>query len=334
MLNLTATMAIACRELAQASRRPPCGLVFAAVADEEAGGTWGAKWLVDHLDVLQRASGVVTEFGGMPFPTAAGVALPVVVGEKGANWCRLTVRGRPGHGSQPFGSDNALVKAAEVVRRLAELRPLVRVCEPWRRFVEALGLPDELASALVDPGRVDEALESLPVALRWQAHACTRTTVVPTVARAGTKVNVIPDRVELQVDVRILPGEDPDEVPAMLLEALGELAADVELERMFADPGSASATDTPLYRALGDAATRLVGSQPLVPMLLPGSTDARFFRELGVPSYGFGLFSGRIPFAEFGSMFHGNDERVDVASLGLSAALFCLVPERFAALVG
>src|SRR5688500_6329366 len=110
MLNLTASMAVATRHLAESGFAPDGTLVYLAVADEEALGTYGAHHLVDHeLDAV-RADYVITESGGIPMPTADGLALPVMVAEKGSWWCTLRISGTPGHGSQPFRTDNALVK--------------------------------------------------------------------------------------------------------------------------------------------------------------------------------------------------------------------------------
>ena len=93
---------------------------------------------------------VVTEAGGFQMPSAAGPRLPVIVGEKGSYWCRITVHGTPGHASQPFRTDNALVTAAEVVRRLAEYRPPTMIHDTWRQFVEGVDFGPEWNATLLD----------------------------------------------------------------------------------------------------------------------------------------------------------------------------------------
>ena len=135
-------------------------------------------------------------------------------------------------------------------------------------------------------------------------------------------MNVIPDRVQLQVDIRTLPGWGRREVEAMLTDALGDLAPDVEVHWQFADAASTSPTDTPLWGALERVARHAYPDARCVPFLTVGATDARFFRRIGTVAYGFGLFSERLTFDQYASMFHGIDERVDVASLGLSAQLW------------
>jgi acetylornithine deacetylase/succinyl-diaminopimelate desuccinylase-like protein len=323
MLNLTASMAVAYRHLADSGFRPRGSLVYLAVADEEALGTHGAAFLTSRYPDVVRADYVITESGGIPVPTPGGLRLPVIVGEKGAFWCRIVVRGTPGHASQPLRTDNALVKAAEVVKRIDAYRPRARIEETWRRFVEALGLPADLAEGLVDPDRVMEVCESLPmVGLARQAHACTHTTFAPTIMHAGTKTNVIPDRVELEVDIRTLPGQTAGDVRAMLDEALGDLAGSVEVESLADDPASTSPADTPLWDSISRVVSGFYPDSQVVPFFMVGATDARFFRRLGATSYGFGLFSQRMSFEQYSSMFHGDDERVDVESLDLSVGLW------------
>src|SRR5262249_52335421 len=160
----------------------------------------------------------------------SGVKLPVTVGEKGVNWRRLVVKGTPGHGSMPFRTDNALVTAAEVVRRVAAFQPRARILDEWRRFVAELELPPALEAALTDPDRGRGAVEHPePLGLARLAHACTHTTFSPNVVHGGSKINVIPDKVAVDVDVRALPGVSPLDVDAMLREALGDLAGRVEI---------------------------------------------------------------------------------------------------------
>jgi len=325
MLNLTATMAVATRRLAASGWRPRGTLIYLAVADEEAGGFLGAGHLVEHHADAVKCDYVITESGGVPIPTKSGHTLKVTVGEKGGNWRRLVVHGTPGHGSRPFRTDNALVTAAKVVQRLAEYRPPARILDAWRGYVEALELPPGLTEALIDPDRVWETARDLDnLALAREAHACTHTTFSPNIAHGGTKVNVIPDRVEIDVDIRSLPGVEAHEVEAMIVDALGNLADRVTVETPSnrRRGGTVSPTDTPLMAAIARVATRLMPDSRIVPSITTGGTDAKFFRWKGIPAYGFGLHSTRIPYTEYPVMFHGHNERVDTESLKLSALMW------------
>jgi len=324
MLHITATMAVATRRLAKSGFTPRGTLIYLGVADEEAGGTHGAKFLVDqHWDAV-KADFVITESGGVPIPAPDGIKLPVTVAEKGINWRRLIVKGTPGHGSMPFRTDNALVTASEVVRRIAAYNPKARILDEWRRYVSELGLAPELAAALTDPDRALEAIRHLePLGFARLAHACTHTTFSPNVvAYGGSKINVVPDRIAIEVDVRALPGVTPNEVDDMIREALGDLATRVEIEAPRSQPGTRTALEGPLVDAMSRVTQALVPGSKIIPRLTSGGTDARYFRFKNVPSFGFALHSRRIPYTEYPLMFHGNDERIDTESLRLSATMW------------
>jgi acetylornithine deacetylase/succinyl-diaminopimelate desuccinylase-like protein len=329
MLNITASMAVGFRRLAMSGWKPKGTLIYFGVADEEAGGKWGAEWMCDtHWDAI-RSDYVLTEIGGWSSVGGDGVRRVVVnTGEKGIAWRRLRVSGTPSHGSMPFGADNALIKAAEVVRRLAEYRPGAYIGAAWKARVEAMSLPDDLKLALLDPARIWSAIETLPPALARTCHAGTHTTFSPNVVHGGQKTNTIPDLVELEVDIRTVPGTTQADVDAHLHEALGELAHHVEISPL----QQFDATDSPVGNALWDAistATQVAypGAQ-LSPGLISGGTDARFFRAKGAVAYGTGLFSPEVTLESFGTRFHGNDERIDTASLGLAADFWIHIAQK------
>ena len=321
MLNETATMALAFRRLADSGFKPRGTLIYLAVADEEALGTWGARWLVENERDAVYADYVLTESGGFQIPTSAGARLPVMVDEKGTYWSKLTVKGTPGHASQPFRTDNAVVTAAEVVRRLHEYRPPTRIHDTWRGFVEGMQYPPEFRDALLKDDELRDFAGTLPLGLSRVVYSCTHTTFAPTVIHGGTKTNVIPDQVDIQVDIRTLPGETEEDVHHHLRQALGDLYPTIEIEGND-DPSTASPIDTPLWDTLATVSGRLVDDSALVPFVMVGGTDNRYFRRAGSVGYGFGLFSQRLTFEDYATMFHGNDERVDVESLALSTRLW------------
>jgi acetylornithine deacetylase/succinyl-diaminopimelate desuccinylase-like protein len=324
MLNLTASMAVAFGDLASSGFRPRGDLIYFGVADEEAGSAHGMRWMADHHPDAIRADYVMTENGGLHSGPEEAPYIGVNIAEKGVAWRRLTVRGVPGHGSMPFRKDNPLVKAAAVVQRLAEYQPAARFTELWRTRVETLDVPEDLRDALLDPDRIDEVLATVPHAgAAGHLHACTHTTFSPNqVGAAGMKVNVIPSQVAIEVDIRTLPGEGPEEVDAHLRAALGDLADEVETEALIDDRASTSRTDTPLWDSLQRAVNRPFPAARLTPQLVVGFTDARIYREMGAVAYGAGLFSPTLDAGEFGSRFHGHDERIDVESLALTTQLW------------
>ena len=335
MLNLTASQAVALRALARrpGGWRPRGTLVYLACADEEAGGTLGAGHVcARHWDSL-RASYLLTENGGMVSRGANHGELNVTVhvGEKGVAWRRLRVRGTPGHGSMPYGADNALVKAAQVVGRLAEYRPSPYVDGLWNGFVSSLSLDPEVKAALIDPSRLDEAIASLSTGMAKYAWSATHTTFSPTVCHGGVKTNVIPDVVDVEVDIRTVPGDSEDEVRRHLDKALGGLADEVEVEKLFSKPASMSPIDTPLWEVLGRVVDGHYPGARLMPRMIVGFTDAPYFREKGAVGYGFGLFSRTLTAEAMAGRFHGNDERIDVESLALTTQAWLDVCEQFLA---
>ncbi len=328
MLNLTSSMAVAFRRLARdaaAGRFKPKGdLIYFGVADEEAGSVHGARWMADHQRDAMYADYVLTENGGIHSGPADAPHVGINVAEKGVAWRRLTVRGTPGHGSRPFRGDNALVKAAGVVQRLADYRAKPKFTELWRERVSTLNLPPDWERSLLDEAAIDEFLDEMPgPAVASYLHACTHTTFSPNLVDGGVmKTNTVPDTVVVEVDIRTLPGEDEADVAAHLRSALGDLADHVEVEPLMNDAASISRTDTPLWDSLQRAVNIPFPTARLTPQLVVGFTDSRIYRELGAVSYGAGLFSPTLDASEFGSRFHGNNERIDVESLALTTRLW------------
>ncbi|MEM7324980.1 MAG: M20/M25/M40 family metallo-hydrolase [Actinomycetota bacterium] len=328
MLNLTSSMAVAFRHLVTSGKRYPGDIIYFAVADEEAGGAHGAEVLVrDEWDAL-KCDYVLTEFGGIPFFSPNGMSLLVTTAEKGLGWRRLTVKGSPGHGSRPYGADNALIKAAEVVRRLSEYRPTPQLDELWAARIKAMGLPDDLSRRLLDPSALADAIAELPPELAGTAHACSHTTFSPNVIGGGVKTNVIPDSVTIEVDIRTLPGEEDQDVEAHLRAALGDLYDHVETEIIRSDVSTASPTDNKLWSTLKGAMASAYPEAQVVPSLVTGGTDSRFFRGAGAVAYGAGLLSASVDAGEFARRFHGHDERIDVESLRLTTQLWLDVADN------
>jgi acetylornithine deacetylase/succinyl-diaminopimelate desuccinylase-like protein len=324
MLGVTASMAVAVRRLLTSGFRPKGTLIYSAVADEEALGTYGAAWLTENAWDDVKADYVVTEFGGMRFPLSGGSPkLPLIAAEKGSQWTRLRVRGTPGHGSMPYQSDNALVKAAEIITRVGKYRAPLRLHSIWRQFIDGLDLPTASRLALTNAATFDIALDRGPEGTAPMFYAATRTTFSPNIAHSGVKLNVIPDSAEVDIDIRTIAGDDGPKVREMLREAIGDdLWKDVEITAEGDNPASESPTGTPLWDTLTKVTQKLVPGAETIPFLIVGATDARYFRRKGVTAYGYGLMSERISFKDFAKMFHGNNERIDQESLRLSTELF------------
>ncbi|WP_341782941.1 M20/M25/M40 family metallo-hydrolase [Leucobacter weissii] len=312
MLYLTAAFATAFREVALAEERPRGDLLLLAVADEEAGSDYGLRWLLrEHPDAF-GVTEALSESGGMRM----GDHVVVEVAEKGSAGRRLVVRGTPGHASIPFGAQSAAYAAGEVLQRLAAVAPAVELGALWRSFVEARIDDPDLAGRMLDPVRLDAALLELG-GIAGYAHAASRVTISPTVLRAGQAHNVIPGEAHIDLDIRTLPGTTDDEVDALLAEMLSGLSAEVEVRHLRGWPATESPEDEPLFDAVRDAIAQTDGS-PVVPIMAAGGSDARLLRELGIPSYGFGLLSADWSYERYRQRIHAHDERIDVASVELT----------------
>jgi acetylornithine deacetylase/succinyl-diaminopimelate desuccinylase-like protein len=150
------------------------------------------------------------------------------------------------------------------------------------------------------------------------AWSATHTTFSPNMCRAGVKTNVIPDVVDIEVDIRTIPGDSEDEVRRHIDKALGDLSEEVIVEKLFSKQASASPTGTPLWDVLGRVVEAHYPGAKLLPRIIVGFTDAPYFRDHGAVAYGFGLFSPALTAEAMSGRFHGNDERIDVQSLALT----------------
>ena len=319
MLCITSSMAVAFRQLATEGFRPQGTLIYFGVADEEAGGHWGAEYMLDHHWDAVGAEYVLTESGGYSSVGHDGMRhITVNIAEKGLAWRRLRVHGTPGHGSMPYGSDNALITAAEIVRRLAAFRPPARLDDLWAARLATIDLPPDLRTALSDPATIGDALAILPPDYARIAHACTHTTVSPNVIHGGQKTNTIPDVIDIDVDMRTVPGDTREVVDGYLAEVLGELAARVDISPIQEFESTRSPLGNPLWDTLTARTQVAYPGANLVPGIITGGTDARFYRARGSIAYGAALFSPEVTIESFGQRFHGNDERIDVQSLGMS----------------
>jgi acetylornithine deacetylase/succinyl-diaminopimelate desuccinylase-like protein len=319
-------------------------VLFVSTADEEAGGLAGAGWLVDNRPELLRAAGALNECGAVTTTIGGTRFYPIGTAEKGFAIWELAVSGRWGHGSMPgdgspgAGDANALLRAAEIARRLAVPGPARRT-PVMSRFLDGLAahLPADLARWLPrladdDPRTADSALAAVcNEPYRKAARALLRDTLSPNVLHAGTRHNVIPGLAALTVDCRVLPGTTPDAIAADVRERIGDdLWPFVEARlSLWGEPVVAS-LDDPLYALLEDAIRAAdPGGVPL-PVMVPFATDAKHTARLGVPTYGFSpLRLG--PDDRFLELFHGDDERVPVTALRFGLPVLYDVVRRFCA---
>ena len=322
MLYITAAMAACVRDVAR-GERPRGTLTFVGCADEEARGGLGAAWLADHADFSW--ANCLSEEGGSHLPAADGSdALAVVVGEKGAGQRRLTVHGDAGHGSAPFGREMAVAKIAEVARRVAAIEPEVRADEIWEGYVRAWKFDPDTEAALLAGSGYDAFGQ-----LESYSHAMSHLTISPTVLRAGGAINVLPSVAWMELDIRPLPGQTQDEIDALLRDALGEIAEEVEITHLITEDGSVSPTSGPLYDAILSTFNEFFPGVPVVPTIAAGGSDLRFARRKGGVGYGFALHGRGETLGSVLGELHSHDESVAVEDVDLTVRAYRSLIRRF-----
>ncbi|WP_328762250.1 MULTISPECIES: M20/M25/M40 family metallo-hydrolase [unclassified Streptomyces] len=307
MKDMDAMTLAVVRDRLRSGRKPPRDIVLAFLADEEAGGVYGARYLVDHHPGLfEGVTEAIGEVGGFSFTVNENLRLYLVeTAQKGMHWMRLTVEGTAGHGSMT-NNDNAITELCEAVGRLGRHQWPVRVTKTVRSFL------DELSDALgtpLDPDDMDATLAKLG-GIAKMVGATLRNSAAPTMLGAGYKVNVIPGQATAHVDGRFLPGYE-DEFFADLDRILGPR---VKREDVHADKALETDFDGKLVDAMQ---TALRAHDPIaraVPYMLSGGTDAKSFDDLGIRCFGFAPLQ-LPPELDFAGMFHGVDERVPVDGL-------------------
>ena len=295
-------------------------ILFASTADEEAGGTVGAAWLVAHRPETLRASGAINEAGGVSVEVAGRRLYPIMTAEKGRETYRISVHGAWGHGSMPR-DDNAAVLAAEAIRRLV-LPGEPRITAPIRAFLEGVeaSLPPDaaaLARAISgdDPRRSEAAIRSLCDETYARAmRALLRETISPGTVHAGIKYNVIPGEAVIEIDCRTLPGTTEGDMREEVLARLGDLAPRCDVERVIGAPPVEAPASGELYDLLVATIRAHDPDGIPVPVMAPFATDAKWLAQLDVPTYGFTPL--RLdPGERFLERFHGQDERVGLEAL-------------------
>jgi acetylornithine deacetylase/succinyl-diaminopimelate desuccinylase-like protein len=284
-------------------------VIFAATADEEAGGRAGAGYLVDHHPDLIRAEYGLSEGGGTTMYIGGRPFYDVRTAEKGT--CRFKVRafGSPGHGSVPR-PDTAITRVVDAVQKLAStplpFRSTPSVAAFFAAICEALQVPRERRQLTEE--NLQPVLEKVPRQLRYYLQAITRDTAVPTGLRAGHKINVIPGEAEAWVDGRYLPGQTPE---GFLAEVARVIGTGYGIERVDLSAAIEDEPAGPLYEAIVAVLRRRAPGAIVSPILLSGATDAKHISRLGTRCLGFGPVRIAEDFP-VENLVHGHDERIPV----------------------
>lgn len=304
MKDMDAMILATVRKRLSEGRRPERDIVLVFTADEEAGGSYGAQWLVDkHPHVFEGATEAIGEVGGFSVTVAENKRLYLIeAAEKGIAWMKLTATGRAGHGSM-LNHENAITELSEALARLGRYEWPIRITPTVRSFFkEAFDIEIEAESA--------EAAVAKLGPLARMVGATLRNTTNPTMLESGYKANVIPQTATARVDGRFLPGEEED-----FFRTIDELLGpNVTREFDYHDIAVETSFDGRLVKAMADALEQEDPGARAVPYMLSGGTDLKAFTRLGIRGFGFAPL--KLPAdLDFSGMFHGVDERVPVDSL-------------------
>lgn len=269
------------------------------------------EWLMkQNIPAFKEAEYVINEGGegsirnGVPVYACQN-------GEKGIIWLKLKVVGTPGHASMP-ATDNAILHMTKIIQRISRRKQSMTLCDTTRGFLSQMAvqkgvkLPENQAA-------LDYSLKLFAgrhFSRERSVQAMLRNTISPTVIRAGEKANVLPDECEITLDCRLLPGETPESFLNELKNQIRD--TQVSFEILQSAMPTESPLDTELYRAIERAVQKENSQAIVVPYLSPGGTDSRFFRKMGIPSYGF--MPILVSEDEIQRM-HGIDERLSLANL-------------------
>jgi acetylornithine deacetylase/succinyl-diaminopimelate desuccinylase-like protein len=315
MKGHVAAAAVAFASLARERARPPGDVLLALTSDEEVGVDFGASWLArDHPETVRAGFGL-NEGGGERCVFGGRVFYLCAVGEKATAPFKLRLRGRSGHASDPHAADNALLKAGPVLEALARLEPPRSLIPEVQAFLETvLGEVPPLEEAL-------ERARALHPLAGQLVEPLLATTLSPTMIEASRKRNVVPGSCTIEVDCRLLPGQEPEEVEALLRAGV---PGAWEIEWIVAEHvgGTRSPLETPLWRALEAWVERIEPGAGLAPIVTAGFTDSHYLRkEHGTIVYGFFPLRSMDPQLA-ASLVHSADERIPVDDLELGVDLF------------
>jgi acetylornithine deacetylase/succinyl-diaminopimelate desuccinylase-like protein len=304
-------------------------VLFVATADEEAGGAYGAGWLIEHHPEIFAGVGYLLNEGGSGTRLGDDVVFSVEVTQKVPLWLKLTARGQPGHGSTPQAA-TAVTRLLRAGDRIAETRFPARVIDPVRALFEGLApyQQDERVRgryASIDAAVADDDFLRYLQLTDPGAHALLRNTCSVTRLEGSDKINVVPTEATMELDCRLLPDQDPDAFIAELETVIND--PNIEVETLMVFTPAVSRTDTALFRLIEEAAERQHPGARVIPGVLTGFTDSHFFRDLGITSYGFGPFI--VPPGDRAGV-HGNDERLGVQAMIDGTRLMIEVVEQFA----
>jgi acetylornithine deacetylase/succinyl-diaminopimelate desuccinylase-like protein len=307
MKNMDAMILAIVRKWARTGYKPPRDIVLAFFADEEAGMTFGSRWMAaKHPEVFAGCSEAISEVGGFSVTVADGKRLYFVeAAQKGIHWMKLTAHGRAGHGSM-MNDENALTSIAEAVAKIGRYQWPQRYTKTVKALFSKIA---QVTGKKYDESDLRPLLSEIGLTARM-IGATLQNTANPTMLEAGYKANVIPGSASAVIDGRFLPGYE-DELNKTIREIIGP---DILIETISRDIALEIEFEGDLVEAMCKAITTFDPEGIPVPYLMSGGTDNKALSELGIIGYGFSPL--QLPAdLDFMALFHGVDERVPISGL-------------------
>ena len=327
MKGAVAMMLTALIRSASANIKPAGDIILAVLSDEEAGGRNGAKFLVEeHPDTFANVKYAIGEFGGVSMYIGNKVFYPIQVAEKQACWMTATIKGPAGHASIPI-KGGAMAKLGRLLTQLDNISMPPHITPVTRQMIQAMAAhlsppTSTILKQLLNPVFTSSILKILGERGR-QFKPLLYNTVTPTVVRGGSKINVIPSEIELQIDGRLLPGYQPADMRRELRKTIDP---QIPIEILTYEP-TVSKPDLTFFPHLKKILQEMDPDGCPIPMILPGVTDARFFAKLGIQTYGFTPMK-LPPDFNFFSTVHSGDERIPANAVELGTnAIFRLIQQ-------
>jgi acetylornithine deacetylase/succinyl-diaminopimelate desuccinylase-like protein len=337
MKSMTAMEVMVMKLLKRNNMKLKGDVILAATADEEKGGEAGAGWLVRNHPEKIRADYVLNEGGGLAIPVNGKNIYTIQTAEKGILWFKVKAKGRPGHGSVPGAADNAIMRMNRVVEKLGNYRSRISLVPIVKQFLNEVAKENKLLQQgvsllLENPEMGDQVLDMLAQkdkAMAEEIRARLRMTATPTIIHGGVKENIIPSECEAIFDCRMLPGQTTTGALNEMKNLLKDVGLEkLEFETIQANEPSESPSNTPLYEQIVGTLKEFEPNCSVVPILLTGGTDSRFFRNMSSTCYGFQPLRADMPYGEMLKTIHGIDERISIKNLVFGTSVLCDVVEK------
>lgn len=286
---------------------------FVATADEEAGGEYGAGWLLKtHADQFANVGYVLNE-GGTGRVFGDKTVMMVEITQKVPLWLRLTAFGRPGHGSAPQ-PETAVTRLVRATKRIGDTRFAPRLIPEVKSMLESISPYQTDSRLAAQLANIAVSVKDPDFMMRLQledpgTHSLLRNTCSITRLEGSPKINVVPARASAELDCRLLPDQDPEQFIAELTTIIAD--ENVQIETLMSFTPAISNTSNEVFRAIGKVSEEIFKA-PVITTVAGGFTDSHFFRDRGITAYGYSPF---VFLPEDMRGVHGNNERISVENM-------------------